>query len=286
MKILLGILSHDVNEGIISYWYKWLICVMTFVFMCFMCETQTEWLGLGGNFNPNSEVFQMWNLMGRRPYYYDPYLQEPFTIPYEWLFIFAMLMFVTGNYVSQDLNGFGLSLIVQSRNRGVWWTSKIIWSVIINVLFWGSLWLVEFVFAVNNNAYYNDDGFGVFVGQYFRELPKDAYNKLYLMIYLVPFLVGVAQVIIQNLLTIVINSEFSSVLICIVMISSSYYSSGFMIHEYSMIVRYMEDITHPEYIPLDIDNGIIYLCMCILIFSIVGYALIVRKNLINSVKER
>lgn len=67
---------------------------------------------------------------------YVPSLDEPFQFPMQWFALLAVITYVVLDYPLRDLEGFGSSLIVASRNRWAWWLAKCGWVVACALLCW------------------------------------------------------------------------------------------------------------------------------------------------------
>lgn len=67
---------------------------------------------------------------------YDFSANMPFQLPIAWLLMMALVLFLPLSYPLRDLSGFGLQVLVASRDRLVWWISKCIWLGLYSVLVW------------------------------------------------------------------------------------------------------------------------------------------------------
>ena len=67
---------------------------------------------------------------------YDFSANMPFQLPIAWLLMMAIVLFLPLSYPLRDLSGFGLQVLVASKNRLVWWISKCIWMGLYSALVW------------------------------------------------------------------------------------------------------------------------------------------------------
>lgn len=282
---LLRILRHDINDGIIKNWYKWLLCIIAFVLMCYNCYRITYGFSMGIFFDVNTEIIHMWIMKGRWPYHYDPNFRETFTVPFEWIFLYVMLAFIIGNYIRQDMEGYGRLMMVQAGSRRTWWLSKTIWVVIVNVLFWGMLWITEIIFCYFKCTVVDNQSVKYFIREYFRDI-YDKTDKMYLIVlFLLPVLVGIVQSILQIIVSIIANGELSFAVVSILLIVSSYYSNKFVFHGYSMVQRYCINDRYPDDVVLDEKFGLIYLIILILMLDVAGLKMVSKLNLLENNKD-
>lgn len=67
---------------------------------------------------------------------YDFTTNMPFNLPIAWLLMMALVLFLPLSYPLRDLSGFGLQVLVGTKNRLAWWLSKCIWLGLYSALVW------------------------------------------------------------------------------------------------------------------------------------------------------
>lgn len=93
------------------------------------------------------EYFQQWygqnlsiweyglNLFqGQSPFVFTKGSNNSFEVPMTWFMLYLCLMFCVGDYIRQDMHGFGMYMMVKSRKRSIWWCSKCAWCICVNLL--------------------------------------------------------------------------------------------------------------------------------------------------------
>ena len=57
-----------------------------------------------------------------------------FTMPVIWMVIQLYLAYIIGGYPLNDMNKYGINLLVRTKSRTKWWMGKVIWGVLITVV--------------------------------------------------------------------------------------------------------------------------------------------------------
>ena len=82
-----------------------------------------------------------------RAYYLSGRLPDQFRLPLAWILQYILLAYCIGNYVEEDMHGFGMQLMLKSRSRVLWWSSKCICCVCINLFYFLLLYGMTYGYA-------------------------------------------------------------------------------------------------------------------------------------------
>lgn len=77
---------------------------------------------------------------------YIPAEEASFSLPTTWLLMVFFIFYIQGDYVRQDLSGFGLQRMVRIGG-GRWWLSKCVWLLATAALYMGILYGMQFLLA-------------------------------------------------------------------------------------------------------------------------------------------
>lgn len=76
---------------------------------------------------------------GIEPFVYVP--GKPFDFPAMWVFVVALMLFVTYGYAFGSLRGIGTTFVVESGSRPSWWVAKSFWCLTMTLLFFAVMFL-------------------------------------------------------------------------------------------------------------------------------------------------
>ncbi len=124
------LLLCDIREGIIKN-KRYLIVPVLSLFQCMNAA-----LGFNAieNFNGTKNPPTLFDLMAEIFHGCDPVLkmaekEDAISIPYFWIAIFVFIVFVSFDYMHNDLTQFGIQVITRAKKRSTWWASKCMWCV-------------------------------------------------------------------------------------------------------------------------------------------------------------
>lgn len=280
MKIF-SFLNYDFEEGTVRYYLRYLL-IIPFVIVTFIVfDKKVEYLSAMLDELPTS-LEQGINLFyGRLPFNDVSSGTETFVVPFNWMISYLLLAVLIGSHLQDDMTGFGLMIMIHSKKRGLWWKSKCVWASIVCVIHFTIIWGVNVAYewirygcvSFRKNYYMLDCVYG-------SELGATPDSRLYIMVFVMPLLVGIVQSLFQMVLSIHLNSGISLVIISSVLVLESYYSNKYMVHSYSMISRYYKNINNPGYVPVDLNFGLLYLVVLCLILVIIGDLMIKKKDIV------
>ena len=238
----------DIRRGIIHKPILFIIPVIVAFIAC--CDlnnriaVQNEWNGYETN---GCETQVKGGFADYMMYIYggmDKYVPESgnsFIFPIRWMVVFLMISLIMLSYPYKDIQGFGRQIIIRTRGRTIWWLSKCVWNIL-SVLIYHSL-----IFSIAAL-------FGIAAGSGISgEINKDLQYEVFqiagdsalsddtpwpFVIILLPVLVSLCISLLQMTLTLFFKPVFSFFVTAFLLISSSYFTSPYLIGNYAMSMRY------------------------------------------------
>lgn len=281
MKLVRNI-CYDAEAGVFRFWKRYLLTVVSVIVMCIVLRTSMEYfLELyQTGFSPLE--YAIHNFFGQYPFHYDADNGDSFKVPFVWLVEYGLLAYCIGNYVTEDMHGFGLLLMAKSECRWVWWLSKCIWCIMVNLIHFGIIWGVNigFSWVMSGDIHFVSHEM-LATACFGYDIAQTTEKSLLVMTMLMPFMVGVVQSLIQMILSVKIGEIPSFVAIIGGLVGSAYYSNRFLIHGYAMLIRYYENEMFPEDVPLKVEFGIIYLMIWMIGLMYVGDKIIQKKDIMG-----
>ncbi|MCM1272650.1 MAG: hypothetical protein NC220_03490 [Clostridium sp.] len=217
--------------------------------------------------------FGAWSFLGSLPYNCISGSGIKFTLPFGWVTQYLVLAYLIGGYVRKDMKDYGVTLMIKSSNRVIWWFSKCIWCVLVNVLFFTSIMGVNMVFSWvggKNNVFAVD---AVFMEHLNLSLLLHD-NGRFILIVVIPFLVGVLLSMFQIVISLLCGDICAMVILGGIIVCSIYYAHPLLPTGYAMLCRYTA-----EGATLDWKTGLIYLTCLIMGFCFVGYVIIRKRDI-------
>lgn len=233
--------KFDLKNGILNEWKKFIVAFCTFVafFLIHYLRVFAENSRLreaGENELSFTFIdFILTVLGGMKEFHYED--REPFLFPALWIFFFLLLLFFALYYPTNDLDGIGKNMLILSQNRKTWWFSKCLWCccyvLTYFVLFYttsfgmGLILGGEITLQPSEYAPYVMDA-----GMYIKNPPWNVLPGLIL----IPC-VACGLALLQMLLTLCIRPIFAYVISCVLLLSSAYFSTPFLVGNYAMLFR-------------------------------------------------
>ena len=253
---------------------KYLIWMVFIAFSCKECRTSLMEYGytvcsLGD--------YLLYIFGGMREYIPSPY--DPFRGPYLWLINHLLILYFTLHYASDDLSGVGQQMIYRAGGRIKWWVSKCIWNFVSVISYYiiSMSTIIVFCLIKGNEISLT---FSSFMRNIMYFGPKDLGYETWdiaLEVTLMPFLVTLALSILQMALSLVFKPTFAFIFSSVLLISSAYYMTPFLIGNFSMAVRSDKVVSNG----LNLTDGIIAAVLMIIIGIIIGILAIRRYNVLS-----
>lgn len=157
------LLLCDIREGIIKN-KRYLIIPILALFQCMNAGLKFDIIGELDGVNNNPATF--FDLVAEIFHGCDPMLKmakisDEVSFPFFWIAIFIFVVFVSFDYMHNDLTQFGIQVITRSKKRSTWWTAKCMWclasSVWCYILFLATVLIFSAVSGYEVGLSYNPD---------------------------------------------------------------------------------------------------------------------------------
>ena len=277
----LRFLNYDIEEGLLRFWKRYLLVILAGVVVCAVFQNSMEYFMKMYQEGLSPLEYGINTFWGRYPYHYDPSLMDSFRVPFSWIMEYLLIAYCIGSYVTEDMQGMGIQLMTKSGQRVIWWLSKGIWCIIVNLVYFGLIWGVHLAFSWILTGDVRTMKHEMLIESYYgMEVAQTSVAQLLCMTLLLPVLVGIVQSLFQIIVSIGIGSIPALVVTSGILVVSTYYSNRFLVHGYAMVCRYFTDDMDTDYVPMQVSFGIIYLVICILILMGAGYKIIQKKDIL------
>lgn len=202
-----------------------------------------------------------------------------FKIPYIWYINHLLILFFNLQYANDDLSGVGQQMIYRAGGRIKWWISKCIWNFVSVTLYYmiSLSTIIVFCLIKGNEISLS---FSSFMRNIMYFGPKDLGYETWdiaLEVTLMPFLVTLALSILQMALSLVFKPAFAFIFSSVLLISSAYYMTPFLIGNFSMAVRSSKVVSNG----VNLTDSIIATLVMIALGIIIGILAIRRHNVLS-----
>lgn len=253
---------YDIKNGLLKKWSVFLVTILASVIAIenVSWDLRRGWSGLDIIFN----IFS-----GMPRFYIAP--DTIFNIPFLWFVFMIIPSFLIGCYAVDDLNAYGIQMIVKSRSKLSWWISKTIWCLLSVVSYFVVIIAVMGIYSGINNIPFADGGkrWCEFIGIY-KAVPI---KQLVLHGIAVPALTIFTLCMVQMLLSIIFGSLTAYVVIIVYDILSAYITYPVFIGNYSMLLRDSEYVSDG----IDIRVGIV-IELVLIVASFVAGIIVMKKT--------
>lgn len=141
----------DIREGIIRNKRYFLVPVLS-LFECMYADMNINAYKTYGAVQSHTtfldliaEIFHGCDPIARTP---NPDIM--IALPYFWIAIFVFAVFVSFDYMHNDLTQFGIQVLSRSRKRSAWWGAKCIWCILSGIWFYVLFLLTVLIFCIIN----------------------------------------------------------------------------------------------------------------------------------------
>lgn len=143
-----GILKHDFYSGIWRSLSKIIAFVLTIIIISFLTMKKAEIHSISSLSFAEicADIF-----CGTMPFLSTRETGAIFEMPILWLFIQLLIAYIVGTYPIQDLNRYGMNMLIRTKNRKKWWMGKVIWVVAIILLIYTLSFFCIGVLTFNTN---------------------------------------------------------------------------------------------------------------------------------------
>lgn len=171
---------------------------------------------------------------------YTPSPGNAFQFPIVWTLVFLVLPFILLNYPFKDMYGAGQQVLVRARKRTVWWLSKCCWNLFGTVFYHlimqitGMMLFLVFQMDISNRIHMD------FIDLVFRIGHQEVWQPslISFRVLFLPVLVSAAINMLQMMISLFMKPMFSFVAVAVLLLTSAYLLSPFLIGNYAMAFRY------------------------------------------------
>ncbi|PEJ98950.1 hypothetical protein [Bacillus wiedmannii] len=226
----MNIIMYDIKNVIIKNLSKWIIWLVCLFLLC------TLSLMMLNSPNTQNSSLDLWIfLVGGVPKY-----SQGGGIPFSWLFVHALMAFLVGDYLYNELKENSFYVLIRVQNREHWFFAKVISVIITIFLFYVTiaiaLLLSSFSLNLNANAW-GDYSKNLFEKEFITSTDPWGFLKIsFLMCFVTSVLISLVQV----LLTMIIQPLYSYIFIIIVLLMSIYITHPIFLGKYLMLLQYID----------------------------------------------
>lgn len=229
-----NLLKHDFKQGTLRMWQGYIcafmICCGSAVYLRSIIDNLISY---GSLFSSGTMIdYYMFSLKGLEVYKITK--ESTFQIPVYWFCYHLILAYIIGYYAEKDFTEYGKNSILATKTRIGWWMAKCIWCVVSVLLYY----LMGFL----GTAFYTFLADGKLSFVVTKELMKGfgqgliylSNTEILVLVLVLPCLISIAVSLLQMLLSIRIGSVASFAGVCIMYVMSVYYTSPFLLGNYTM----------------------------------------------------
>ena len=278
---LIKLSIFDIKRGFREERSKFLFTIFVCIAMCFLMHYQLHNYLTVNHIKGDSSLswfdYLFYNLKGDKVYNYQD--GERFIMPANWICFQVIVALIVVYYPIRDLSGYGKNTLVRSKSRVLWFTSKIILTVILVALFYVAIYGTTLVFGLFDSGSVSTN-LNVDVTNIFYQVDiSDIYMPTFIVYMLVvPLLTSITISIVQVVLSFVVNPFISLVLVIGYFTLGTYYDSPFLIGNFSQIFRSkffnVED-------GRTMEQALLYLGIITVVFLVFGYIYFSKKDILN-----
>ncbi|MCL2865375.1 MAG: DUF2705 family protein [Lachnospiraceae bacterium] len=204
---------------------------------------------------------------------YNPESGTGFEIPLIWFLQNIMLSLLVSNYVTEDLEKFGIQLMIRMRRKHAWWFSKCVW--LFSTVF--AFHMIKIIFALGSgtisiqaNADFNERLYGLDV----RGMSR---FDLLLFLWILPFLTSLTLALFQMYLSLVLSAIYAFILMIGYLVVSAFYLHPLLIGNNTMLLRSAFVYTGG----IDVKKAVVITMVLSLLVIIFGYIKTKRYDILE-----
>ena len=268
-----GILKHDLYSGIYCLITKILTFGLIFFVAGIMAINQAKIYGI-----ENLSLLEnlTYVFYGCKPFINSAAEGEVFTMPVIWMVIQLYLAYIIGGYPLNDMNKYGINLLVRTKSRTKWWMGKVIWGVLITAVAYVMGYLVILLLTLVTGGdiggirpeaaiLYNDD-FSIFNNE-----------QMFFMVFLFPMITSISVSVLQMTVMFLFNEVIAYGMVGFLFVAGAFYESPFLLSSNSMTARSINMVSNNSYEMVVSGTFIL-----IIISIVIGTIKIKKKNIYDN----
>lgn len=235
--------KHDISAGVYKNRGKYLLCIpLVCIFFFNYCEQVNGFFENALHaFEPSFMDFMLYVFKGKIFTFIDN--RTRYEIPFMWLTTQMMALYIVGSYASDDRTRTGQQYLLRCTHTSSWYIGKLLYGIVSVGLFYleicilGFLFTVPFskqVFTLHSDLILMSTNIHIE-----RHTQLDIYRSVFVMPCLTAMVLGQMFIVLQ----LVIKPAYSYIASLFYILCSDYYPSSFLIGNYSMIVRNVQENT-------------------------------------------
>lgn len=237
MKIhnLLALIKHDITEGILHRWKFFVISVLFFMFVdfVFIHNVSTAFADSTIRCSISDIILNMF--VGNEPF--NPLSQEGIHIAIEWLMFFALLFSSVGYYIIDDLRKNSVSFLLRTKSKPQWWISKIIWCVLLVIIYYALFFLCAVICA----AFFGKISFipnEVIAYEMFDiDVAGISVLRFIFSVLVLPLVISISVAVIESVISLILKPIYALLIVICYLALSAFYLSPCFLFNYSMLIR-------------------------------------------------
>lgn len=237
-KNSVDLIVYELKNGILFKWKKYAPLAVISFFFCVFFFTRTMQISQikGESAMPVFMDYIIYLFKGMEEYI--PESGQPFTVPVIWFVINFYIATVIANYPTNDICGFGRTVLLQHKSRANWFFNKCVWAIASVAVCFLLIYIPPFLISLCTGGLSLTASSGVSILTALEIdctfLPK---GELLVISMLLPFLTSVAVSVIQLALEFILKPVYSYMVIICFWIVSAYFCTPVIFGNNSMIMR-------------------------------------------------
>ena len=229
--------SHDIYAGEYKNRYKYLIVLALLVVYFCNYKIQIHAMYMNEPYTVPSSFMDMCIYLFKGKIYFTTNPNMKYEIPYMWLSEQMITLYIVGSYASDERTRLGQQYLIRTSHTSSWLLGKVAYAVVSIVLYYCLLFVFTFavtvpfshqVFTMHEDLIAMSSG--IFIANH---TTLDMYRAVFVMPFLTSLVFGIAMVVLQ----LVVKPVYVYGIELVYVLASDYKLSYFLIGNYSMIVR-------------------------------------------------
>lgn len=227
-------LKYDVKTGIVNEWKIYLLFAVTIVVLCASISNEAYSRRLGSL----KFVDYLTKIFCGMKDFSDVERTATFLIPQEWLIVQIFFIIMVSRYPKTDFDERGYQVLIRSKSKKNWWTSKCVWVLCSTVLYYVILYFIIVVFALFSSGLSLETKSDIWKNGVIIINNKKFIETVFIMPAVVSFTFGIFEMCISFLTSPIIA------VFCILtyLVMSAYWCNPVLIGNYTMLLRKEEII--------------------------------------------
>lgn len=233
------LLSFDIKNGLLKN--KVLISASLIIplILCIDYIFKVKGITAGQEVTLSFADYYMYIFGGMKEYIPSP--TTKFIMPIMWSIVCITLFYSTLNYPFNDMSGIGNQILIRTKGRVSWWISKCIWNAICCLFFFSIIFGIIMIFCLITGAEISGEiNIEILNKVYYVAVENTDGQNMLMPLYMLflPILVTSAISIMQMTISLFIKPMFSFLVTVVLLVSSAYLLSPYLIGNFLMLVRF------------------------------------------------